>query len=518
MYATKPGSGVKAFVTAVMLGSGLVGSASAQTVDTTTGWKGTDKVDPWGPGGFPTFGQTFATPSSRDALLSSATIYISNPNNQTPFSYQAYIYEWDGSKISGTALYSSSVISTSPGTAYSALMLSAGGYRIVYGKEYVLFVTSTSVNNSGNLTNYAIKAVSGNPYSGGQVVYSGEGSFNNLSTTSWSMDYYSDYDLALVLNFSPVPPDASNTRTMISVSASGVRNQLIAREAVLTSSLGYDSNEFGKNNISVSFVGRYTGLSDSTSEGAGALVAAYKVHPNVRLGAFVDYAPLRDAPTGIKHGDAQPTLGAFAVYEQNKDLTGLSTRVAAAYDYGRMTVTRDASLADTEAGSGKAGMRSYAFSAEAGYGIRLAETVVAVPYLGIRYTDVTRKGYSEGETTDVTEPLTYNDYGQRLTTALGGVRFHGKFGEKVSAFVGLGAEFDMIRKMDAYSGTSGITDLETFSVATNSHPNRLRASASAGIGYQVAANQSISAQVSVRQQAYSADPSVTSMVKYSMGF
>jgi hypothetical protein len=310
-----------------------------------------------------------------------------------------------------------------------------------------------------------------------------------------------------------------NTYFQLRTLSAADRNQLIAREAVLTSSLGYDSNEFGKNNISVSFVGRYTGLSDSTGEGAGALVAAYRVHPNVRIGAFVDYAVRRDTPTGIKHGDTEPTVGGFAVYEQNKDLTGINARVAVAYNHGGMTVTRSGDVdLGTESGSGKAGMKSFALSAEAGFGVRIAPTVVAVPYLGIRYTDVTRKGYSETETAYVIAPLTYNDYGQRLTTALGGVRFHGKFDEKISAFVGLGAEYDVDREMDAYSGTSSITGLETFSVSTNSHPNRLRASASAGVGYQVAANRSISAQVAVRQQAYSADPAITSMVKYSMGF
>ena len=465
----------------------------------------------------------FATPASATDLIDQSqtqtTTLIANLN-QTNLA-QSFIPS--RSNINGGGFYISSGISGTPTATIAVwdripnasgavalgsanVTISTTGWADAYWNRVSLtagttYYLSIEITNAGNAI---IGGTGFDSYANG-IVYANSG-----------YQSYPSLDYAFRTFYSPISTD--NTILSVFESASHVRNQLVAREAVLTSALGYDSNEFGDRQISFSFVGRYTGLSDSTSEGAGALVAAYKIHPNVRLGAFVDYAPLRDAPTGIKHSDAQPTLGAFAVYEQNKDLTGLSTRVAAAYDYGRMTVTRDASLDNTEAGSGKAGMRSYAFSAEAGYGIRLAETVVAVPYLGIRYTDVTRKGYSEGETTDVTEPLTYNDYSQRLTTALGGVRFHGRFGEKVSAFVGLGAEFDVSRKMDAYSGTSGITDLETFSVATNSHPNRLRASASAGIGYQVALNQSISAQVSVRQQAYSADPSVTSMVKYSMGF
>lgn len=400
----------------------------------------------------------------------------------------------------GSALYSYSLTANGSSTIQVQPSLTLDST-----KTYALYWNASS--GTYNLSD--VYSPSSYYYADGQAGYvSAGGSVSSI--TDASFEFY--------MNFSVAGPDSANTLTAITSSAGDVRNQLVAREAVLTSALDYDSNEFGKNNMSVSFIGRYTGLSDSTSEGAGALVAAYRITPNIRLGAFVDYAVSRDTPTGIKHGDAEPTVGIFSVYEQNTDRTGFNARVAGAYNHGSMTMTRDASLTDTEAGSGKAGMNAFALSAEAGYGVRIAPTFVAVPYLGIRYTDVTRKGYAEAETTDVTAPLSYSDYGQKLTTALGGVRFHGEIGERVSAFVGLGAEYDIDRKMDAYSGTSSITDLETFSIATNSHPNRLRASVSAGVAYKVAANQSLSGQIGLRQQAYSADPSVVSMVKYSVGF
>lgn len=312
--------------------------------------------------------------------------------------------------------------------------------------------------------------------------------------------------------------NAINTLVTLQSLAQIVRNQLLLREASIVSVLGYDSNEFGKHNISLSFAGRYSSLGDSTQGGSGALIAAFKVHPNVRIGAFIDYAVAQNSQRGISYSDTLPTFGAFAVYEANEDLTGFSARIAAAYNASRMTITRDASLTNTEAGSGKSRLTSFGVAAEAGYGVRISPTFVAVPYLSIRYTDATRHGYSEAETNDVTKPVTYNDYSQKLTTALTGVRLHGKFGEDVTLFVGLGAEYDLDRQMDAFTGTSAISGLPTFSIATNSHPNRLRASASAGLRYRLAGNQSVSANVAVRQQAYSADPSVTFMVKYSVGF
>jgi len=72
--------------------------------------------------------------------------------------------------------------------------------------------------------------------------------------------------------------------------------------------------------------------------------------------------------------------------------------------------------------------------------------------------------------------------------------------------------------MDEYSGTSSIPGLSTFSLASHLRPDRLRPSASAGVRYGLAPNQSVSAEIDFRQQAYSTDPVVALMAKYSVGF
>lgn len=349
-----------------------------------------------------------------------------------------------------------------------------------------------------------------------------QSNFTSLSGTygryNWLLQLQDEEDPIWDLLLTGGGLDPDNTLQALRSSAFHVRDQLLSRAAVLRSALGYDSNTFGPNNISVSFLGRYTSPSDTTSEAAGVLVAAYKVQPQLRIGAFVDYAPDRDSPTDISYSDTQPTLGAFAVYEQNADLTGLNARIAAAFNQGGLTITRDDSLADTEAGSGKSDLQAYAFSAEAGYGIRIKPSIVAIPYVGIRFSDATRDGYTERQTDDVTEPLRYDDYSQRLTTALLGLRFHGDITQKLSAYIGLGAEFDLDSQMDAYRGTSNIEGLETFSVATDSSAHRLRAAGSLGLGYKLAPSQTLSAHLSVWEQTYSTDTVANLMLQYSIGF
>ncbi len=437
--------------------------------------------------------QTFRTPSGYAVLTT-----LRFPAAGTAASGTVSVREFTG----GTFL--SSVYSSSIGVNGSTTVLLQPKVSLDPTKTYALYWTTSS----GSYTLNDVYRPSSYYYADGQSGYVSGG----------SVSYISDASFEFYMAFGTAGPDSANTLTALKSSAAAVRNRLVAGEAVLASTLAYDSNAFGEGDVSLSFIGRYTALSDSSGEGAGALVAAYRLQPNLRLGAFFDYAPGRDAPTGTALSETEPSLGVFGVYEQNKDLTGLNIRLAGAYGHGRLTVTRDASLADTEAGSGKAGTNAFAVSAEAGFGLRIAPTIVAVPYVGLRRTDVTRKGYTEGTTTDVSAPLTYDDYGLRLTTALGGVRFHGRLDEKIAAVVGLGAEYDVGRKMDAYAGTSSISGLETFSIATNSHANRLRPSAVAGVAYEFAANRTLSAQIAVRGQAYSADPSLTSTVKYSVGF
>jgi hypothetical protein len=318
----------------------------------------------------------------------------------------------------------------------------------------------------------------------------------------------------------PEPPrvSATTTHAEVFISANAVRGQIARREAAITSVLNYDSNVFGRHNWSISFIGRYTATSGANADGAGALVAAYRLAPSVRIGAFIDYAVRRTTPTGIDDHDEQPTFGGFAVYQASPDMTGFNARVSGAYNRAGMTITRSDLLPGTEGGSGQADVDSFGLGGEVGYGVALAEGLAAVPFLGVRYTDVTRGSYGEEASADVTSPLFFRDYTQRLTTGITGLRVFGSFGTRFGFSLAVGAEYDLARTMGPYAGTSSISGLETFSVAMAASGNRARAFASGGLSYLVAPNQKLSAEVAVRQQPYAAEPSVTALLKYAVGF
>lgn len=312
-------------------------------------------------------------------------------------------------------------------------------------------------------------------------------------------------------------PDSVNTSLALQSNASAVRGLLSQRIATITNALDYDCGTFDAKGYCVSFRARYTGM-DTQNEGAGVLAAAYRANANLRIGSFVDYRANERMPTGLKQGDTMPTFGVFAVYSERGDVTGLQVKSSIAYNSGKITTTRANILPDTEPGSGKAQLSSYAIGAELGWGIALSPTALATPYAGIRHTDATRYGYSENTTATVEYPIAYNAYYQRLTTATVGVRLAGMFSDKLGYQASFGAEYDVAHKASSYSGTSTIPDLETFALANTSSASRARVVASTGLYYQLDKTQRLTATVGVRGQAYSSQPSVTTMVGYQMAF
>ena len=314
-------------------------------------------------------------------------------------------------------------------------------------------------------------------------------------------------------------PDAANTTLAMIANQNAVRSLLSQRSSAIMTMMDYDCDTFDAKGYCVSFRARYTAM-ESQNEGAGVLTAAYRASEKVRIGGFIDYRASEKDSTGLKQGDTMPTIGAFAAYSQSGNATGFQAKASAAYNSGKVTVTRAGSVADnTEAGSGKASLNSYAIGAELAWGFAVSPTMLATPYAGLRYSDVTRKGYTEGTVTGSVEfPISYDAYYQRQTSATAGVRLTGMFTDKVGYQAALGGEYDLAHKANAYSGTSTIPDLETFALANSGSSNRARVVASTGLYYQMDKTQRLTANVGVRGQAYSSQPSVTTLVGYQVAF
>lgn len=321
----------------------------------------------------------------------------------------------------------------------------------------------------------------------------------------------------LLLFIAPASPDVTNTTSAMQASISALRGVMDRRLSGLALMSSYDCNSFDKHGVCVSFQARDSNF-DNFNEGAGVLNAAYRVTPQVRLGAFVDYRGAEKEPSGINFSNDLPTFGAFLRYNQNLNGIGLQAKVLAAFRNGDAMITRGSSLADTEPGSGKASLNSYVISGELGWGFAFSPTMLANPFVGVRYTEAARGAYTEATTPDVEYPISYDQYSQRFTTATAGLRVSGMFTEKVGYQIGAAIEHDIQREFSAYSGTSTISGLESFSLDTNGANNRTRGVGTLGLFYQAQNNMRLTGNVSVRNQAFSSQTAISAIAGFQVAF
>lgn len=182
-------------------------SGAMSSIDTTPSWNGTNSASYFGEPDSATYGQTISTDAS-DGMLTSFTFYLSPLN----LDFKAFVYQWDGSKAVGPALYSSAVTNIGDGfTGFRATTFDTHGVLLGANKEYVLFFTTSGLQTQRFNTN-TWGALGVNAYAGGEFVF--HNSSNDPSSlqaaAGWDCPSGCDYlgrgvDLAFKASISPAP-------------------------------------------------------------------------------------------------------------------------------------------------------------------------------------------------------------------------------------------------------------------------------------------------------------------------
>jgi hypothetical protein len=314
-------------------------------------------------------------------------------------------------------------------------------------------------------------------------------------------------------------PDAANTQTMVYLNSFDVNAALTHRTMVIDQSLSYDCSIFDANNICVSWGGRYGNSGNSINDGAGVLTVAYRFLPEFYVGAFVDQSAPMDYGTSIRSTGMDPTFGGFLVWQENPDQSGFRVRLSAARHNGNVRITREASLSDTEAGTGKTGLHSWGYGADISYGFNVDEGVLLSPYAGIRRSTARRQGYTEETSDNVEYPLSYRHMDRELTTATSGIRGMMRIEHGIRLLASAGMEYDVQTSQDAMTGTSSITDFENFSLSSPTRKaNRTRGAGTVGAQFPITSNAAFVVNTSLRQQAYTSDLSLGVMASVMVGF
>jgi hypothetical protein len=343
------------------------------------------------------------------------------------------------------------------------------------------------------------------------------GTFNSYS---WLLTNSSGDDWDLIL--SALGPSVTNTNQSLVNTASVLQGTYSLQNAVMANSFTYDCNVFGANNVCLSAGGRNTAVqaANGLNNTSALLIAAYRPHPNYRIGAYADQNLSVSNPGGtVNLGNNAPLIGLFGVWNQHLNGTGAEVKVSAAYGQKNATVTRSAVGSGTtasEAGSGSSTLNSQGAQVTAKYGFAIADNLIVSPYVGVRYTQNNMGGYTEGTSSSVTAPLTYSALNTNATTALAGVGASYKVIPTVTTFTSVGVETDTNTSNGTYTATNASIGALT-PVNFNANPVRTRPTAMLGAYYDVAKNQRLGVTGIYRQEAYQAVSTTTVMATYTIG-
>ena len=173
-------------------------SASAQSVNTIASWNSSQSISAFGYPDTATYGQIITAPSSG---LSEFAFEVNLPST---VNFQSYVYAWNGTMATGSALFTSPVTSTT-GSTWQAVTFNTGGIALDQGSQYVLFFSTSQDTGTGTGT---FASVPTGTYAGGTFVYiNNSANSSEWTSTPWTINYGGD--LAFNADFAPVPEPAT---------------------------------------------------------------------------------------------------------------------------------------------------------------------------------------------------------------------------------------------------------------------------------------------------------------------
>jgi hypothetical protein len=324
------------------------------------------------------------------------------------------------------------------------------------------------------------------------------------------------WDLLFGTLGSSTGPSIADTQFSLQSNVAALQGVYALQTGTVNNSLTYDCNNFGAKGFCVSTGGRYSNASESTANTTSAMIiAGYRINDHLRIGASADQNLYNTDVAQIASVRSNtPLMGAFAVWNQNADRTGLETKVAAGYNNSDLNVNRVA-VGTSEVGQGRTALNTLSESIMASYAFKLGENYRLSPYAGVRHTTVSANGYAEQGTTNVTAPLSYNALNQESTTALLGVRLAGQVYKNTTVQTSAGFEEDMHNSVNNYSAT-GLAGLTA--ITFNPNIQRTRAVVNFGASYELAKAHHLSFNTIYRQESFQGVDTKMAYVNYTMGF
>jgi hypothetical protein len=196
----------KIITSAVLFAAVVAGTpALATTVIDTTGGAGKFELGSFG--GSTTYGQTFTV--GGDTVLNSYSMYLTKMTSES-FQFKSYIYQWNGTGVTGPALFTSGLQQASIGTDRQ-YAFSTTGLQLASNMQYVALMTVDGVPNT-NAFGTMMPVVANTTYSGGNFVYTNSNTFGGRWDCSAQCSFG---DAWLKASFSSAVPETATWGMMI---------------------------------------------------------------------------------------------------------------------------------------------------------------------------------------------------------------------------------------------------------------------------------------------------------------
>ena len=115
-------------------------------------------------------------------------------------------------------------------------------------------------------------------------------------------------------------PNALDTRASMQRNASALRGFFSLQASYVNPGLSYDCSIFDDKGICFSLAARNTSVSASGVDAtSGVATIAYRVNPNIRIGAFIEQLASGVRDGGVRLDNDAPDFGIFGVWQANED-------------------------------------------------------------------------------------------------------------------------------------------------------------------------------------------------------
>jgi hypothetical protein len=404
-------------------------------------------------------------------------------------------------------------LDTSKGAITGVMNFAIASGSTVAATTYSTVLSGIKINNLGN--SYGTISLGGTQYQWALVHrINGPADQTDLVLSAVVQPTLVALEEALATQSYLIAPIEYDTQVALSSMGTALQGLFAMQSAGVINGMSYDCSLFGANNVCVSAGGRFTNISAYPYNNSSALIiGGYRLSNNIRIGGYLDQNLSQSTPGGIAQlNNGSPMVGIFGVWSQNLDGTGVEAKLSAGYANKGATLTRPV-VGVSEAGLGSTSLTSQGVLGLLKYGFGLGNKTVVSPYAGMRYLVGGMGGYSEGQSSTVSSPLSYDAINNYTTTVLAGVSGVHKLSEKTSLLASAGVEKDT----NSNVGNLVTTGNGYFNIAMNNNYRSSRPTASLGAFHDLSSNERIGISAIYRQEAYQALTSTTVMATYTVG-